>query len=930
MAITRKFFDWRQPALPQVIDWLCAGHSEAGHVDLTGYVLVVPGRRAGRLFVDRLTVRTNGRNAPPEVITPEALPEHLYEPLRPFASDLTQRLAWTEALRGLPEPDIQVLMRNVPEADAFDRWLDLGSLLARHHTELAADGLDFSHVAERGRDLPGFNEHRRWEVLRHAQQRYLALLDDLGLWDQQTARLVAIERRECRSDLEILLLGAVDLNRAQRMMLDQVADRVTALIHAPEAMEDYFDEHGCLIPDRWREQTIDLTESQVRVVDGPVDQASEAAYAIAELGEQFRADQIVVGVADESLVPIVRRQLELCGAPSRPVSERSLPQTLPAMLLEAVAEHLEQDRVETFAALVRHPDLAAWLEVQAVPAEWLVQLDHYLAEHLQPHLGEWLGGEGGAQAVREAFDLVQDWLEPVRSEETRSLGDWSRPIRELLMTIYGCREFADEVLADYLTVQASREIDQALEQHELVPESLGGSFSAAEAIRLTLEAVAGKIVPPPVDPDAVPLLGWLELPLDDAEVAVVTNLNEGIVPSSVNSDLFLPNALRARLGLLDNARRYARDAYALSVVLRARQRVTLILGRRTADGDPLKPSRLLFAAEPEVVARRVIQFYGDQHGTAASPRSPLPPGLATERTKPAFRIPRPHTVAKLPDAFPVTAFKDYLSCPYRFYLARILKLGAMDDQAEELDGGRFGDLLHEVLKVFGRSRLKSSDDAGRIGEFLDAELDRRADRQLGRWRRPAVQLQVEQLRQRLRAFAIRQAEHVELGWEIRFVEEPSNAEPVMIDLGDGRQLPVRGRIDRIDRNRHSGVWRIIDYKTEARGQTPDQIHRRKSTDWVDLQLPLYRHLAVPLGVGGEVQLAYLLLPENSDRTRFEVAEWTGAELVEADELIRTIGRNILDQNFWPPRDAAEVKYDSWQGICQSTAFDGEPLAEVGT
>ena len=120
-------------------------------------------------------------------------------------------------------------------------------MLQRQHRELAADELDFAKVAQRGQALASFRETRRWEFLSTVQSRYLAILDALGLWDQQTARLVAIERRECSSDKDILLVGTTDMNSATRHMLDQVADRVTALIHAPESLADRFDAHGCLV-----------------------------------------------------------------------------------------------------------------------------------------------------------------------------------------------------------------------------------------------------------------------------------------------------------------------------------------------------------------------------------------------------------------------------------------------------------------------------------------------------------------------------------------------------------------------------------------------------------------------------------------------------------------------------------------------------------
>ena len=76
------------------------------------------------------------------------------------------------------------------------------------------------------------------------------------------------------------------------------------------------------------------------------------------------------------------------------------------------------------------------------------------------------------------------------------------------------------------------------------------------------------------------MLGWLELPLDDAPVLVVTSFNERYVPSLVDADLFLPNRLRQQLGIIDNDRRCARDSYALSTILASRRQVKLIAARR--------------------------------------------------------------------------------------------------------------------------------------------------------------------------------------------------------------------------------------------------------------------------------------------------------------------------------------------------------------
>ena len=50
------------------------------------------------------------------------------------------------------------------------------------------------------REIEGFQEAPRWQALAEIQKQYLGTLDRLGLWDLQTARLVAIRNHECRTD----------------------------------------------------------------------------------------------------------------------------------------------------------------------------------------------------------------------------------------------------------------------------------------------------------------------------------------------------------------------------------------------------------------------------------------------------------------------------------------------------------------------------------------------------------------------------------------------------------------------------------------------------------------------------------------------------------------------------------------------------------
>ena len=112
---------------------------------------------------------------------------------------------------------------------------------------------------------------------------------------------------------------------------------------------------------------------------------------------------------------------------------------------------------------------------------------------------------------------------------------------------------------------------------------------------------------------ALDLLGWLELLWEDAPHLVVAGLNDGRVPEAVTGDAFLPEALRARLGLKTNEARFARDAYQLAALAASRPagtgRLDLLVGKVSAAGDPLRPSRLLLlCADAELPARVAALF----------------------------------------------------------------------------------------------------------------------------------------------------------------------------------------------------------------------------------------------------------------------------------------------------------------------------------
>lgn len=920
MPITRTFIDWSTPLIPAVVERLFERYTVLGVADLRNVVVVFPTRHGLQRFDDLWVRRTKGAGHPPRRITVGKLPELLYHPQRPFASDLVQKLAWGEAVRGLPRQQVELVLGHLPDDGDFDAWLSVGELLWRTHIELAADGLHFSDVAQLGTTLPGFQESGRWQAMHAMQRTYLDTLDGLGLWDQQTARLVAIDRQECRTSNDLILVGAADINVALRRMLDQVADRVTAYIHAPEAWQEAFDAHGCLIPSAWEHVEIELPEEQLVVVDGPADQARQVVASLRKLNGLRRIDEITIAVPDDRLIPVLRRVLGEVDVACHRSMETTLKETSPYSLLMAVAAWLESERPSQFAELVRHPAISDWLAHQGVPPRWLVELDEFQSRHLQSRFGKWPAASSEKyQSLKRAYDLVTALVANLAAD-SQLLGEWTETITDFLLTLYSHREFDADHPDERLEIEACRRI--WLHANQEVPESLMPAVSGYQAIRMTLADIGAVSIPPGSQLSGVELLGWLDLAQDDNPVVVLTSFNEQYIPSSVNSDLFLPNALRQHLGLTDNSRRYARDAHSLLVLLNSRENVSLIVGRRDVRNEPLVPSRLMFAADGETIAARIRRFYDHQDdGSEVSTSPPLE--LLTERTRqPAgtargFRIPQPDPQAGTVKKMSVTAFKLYLACPYRFYLRHVLKLKPVEEDALELSPAGFGSLLHEVLQKFGRHPAARSSSESEVRDVLMDLFDAELTSIFGSDPLPVVKIQMEQARQRLKAFSVWQTIQVQDGWQIHHVEQNYG-----MPFGRTQKIWVSGRIDRIDQNQLTDEIRIIDYKTSDKGKVPDQVHR-KSKRWVDLQLPLYRHLAASHGIHGEVQLGYLNLSREGDQAVWAPAEWSDDQLAEADRTAYDVVEKVLRAEFSTRSETAVPEAREFARICQEGVFGRE-------
>lgn len=989
-APRRVFLGWDRPALESAADWLLdqaplrplqsakAAQANAAQrpakpnalLDLSDQLVVIPSARARRRLLQLLATRAADRHAsllPPEIVTVGSFPEYLYDSDQPLADSATRLLTWLAAFQALPLEERQLFLPRLAATD-LRRELSFAQQLADLHRRLGMEVRSFRSVREHLEKHPEAGDQPRWEILAKVQASYYERLSRHGFWDMQAARNVAIRQKLCRSDRPVMLIGTVDLTESNRQMLWQLGPLVSALIFAPPTLATAFDAVGSLHSEAWLQSRLHLPPEVVRIVDRPADQAEAVLSALRETAGQFSPDQITIGLPDDQLVPPVELALQNNGLAFRRLEGTPFKTSPAVRLAECLASFLERPDFSVFAQLVRHPDLFAWLSESLGQSDWLPQVDAFQAEFLASRFPLWepLGippDNTDLAAIPELQAKLRQLLEPCRGADRLPLADAAQRWRWLLETIYG--DFADDSpptrhSADpdsssderlacgdnssaQLLVQAFATLERSVPGERQLASTTAqeafGSVSFSEALSLAL-AVAPLVQPgDPPDPQAIELVGWLDLPLDDAPVLIVTALNEEAISSQDPILPLLPPTLVESLGIGHPQQRHARNLYALNLMVRPRQLVRLICGRRDAEGNPNLISRLLLAEDDEPMVERVNAYFN--YSGDSRRRRWIRPAEGWAPKQP-LAIPRPELVPPLTQ-LSVTRFRDYIKCPYRFYLNAILHLEPVSDSLREMDGGAFGNLAHDVLEAFGKDKIRLSEDPPAIFAFLNQMLDREAARFQHQSWFAAVEVQVESLRERFRAFAEAQAEHRAAGWEIIAVEQ--SAQFVWRDLhipgsstkrqaatprpSAAESFIIRGRIDRIDRHR-DGRLAVWDYKTSDAGTKAAKAHRDYQGNWLDLQLPLYRYLLENVPAVGadearrqrnELQLGYILLPRSIKDVGFDSAGWDAAELESADELAQQIIERLRAQEFWPPVPDPPLFSEHFAAICQDNVFE---------
>ncbi len=892
MTSLRHFHDWKIPALAAAVDilvrpWLTNGHR--GPLDLRGCRIVVPTRHAGRRLraeLARITAENGSAVLSGSIVTPEFL-----IPTPPEAADdavvlallAKLLLAWQDRLPALfPAPD-------APWDFAFA--LGLAAQLQDVRRELcagdrrAADLLPLVPEAERP----------RWAEFAQLEQALVQEVSRLGKTEPLAALREAARHPPIAPYSRIIALFVPDFSALAIRHLQAAAQAGAVEIHvlAPASQTAGFDDWGRPRPEYWENEPLPLKEHQIHVFEQATDETKALAELLTDADHRRRA--LAVCTPDPDHARALGRRLEIDGLPLYLPNGIPLAQTAPGRLLDAWLALRRRGNYATTAALLREPDVQEWLGSKPGlkdTSALLSQLDACQTDHLPASFDELRhfarpGHETGDGGRYPLLAAALEELNPRLKEP---------PAVFLADLLDAARNGAGTARPpDPLAAEAAPELADLIRRTDVAARQ--AALAAADADELLSAMLTREqVFPRPNSSTARETIGWLETQWETAPAVVLADMREGVVPETRIGDAFLPDTLRVCAGLASNRDRLVRDLFLARALLESRppDGVRFLFSRRAANQDPQIPSRLLLACPPAELPARVTLLFDRPAISAQAPAAaPLP---VLPLRPPACR---PEWI---PATLSATAFKDYLTCPFRFYLRHILGMQTEDDRAREIDPGSYGELAHAALRVL--HRYPALADEHQIRELLLDEMDRLARSRYGSRPPFAATVQLDSLRQRLGAAARVQAATVQAGWRVVATEEKFEA-----DL-DG--LRVRARLDRVDRHLETGAIRILDYKTAETGAEPLKTHfRPKSAErWADLQLPLYRYVYEarhpPVTGAPETTAGYFNLPKAVAQTDIAILPWKtkAGENLYASALAkaREVGAHIRAGRFWPPAD----------------------------
>lgn len=752
-------------------------------------------------------------------------------------------------------------------------------------------------------------ERERWHEVAEAFALVDAEVRKLGWFSSKESYASAWERmRDPAKERHAVILACVPqvspMMRRYLLDLGGAGYPIEVWVNAPWEQRRHFDAFGCPQdmaddPEAWSRRAIDLPEDSIHVVAG----AGDMAECVVSLLEGVENRDVALGVCDARYGPAVATALGKAGwgvfLPQGRMMAASEAGQLPSLLGKVVSAYTAD--AADFILLLRNEAM---------------QRAYGLFGKEQEEMGALLD-----RIEQEDFPERADTLMEIlrRRKSPEALLQYAHGIRSMVQRLGDRAAFPEalEELASRLGMVGesfSSPGEPSLIRVSCLMQDLARCLTGGHPLRddpraafSLLHALLADARTESSDRGHTHLdaLGWMELPYARGHYMLLAGLHDGCVPETAALDPYLPDSLRALLGMDCVRQRVIRDSYLLTSLLHSHPGTLHVAVARQDDaGSPVSASRLLIRfreGEEERLAVRVKHLFEhpepmrhplqyERGGWYAGRHlASLPRDLQHERVSMLFPD------AKNPwaegRAFSPSVIKSFLADPLAFW---IRKLAGMDPHDAFLEGKSsmdaldYGTCFHRVLQCFVTQ-------FPRMRQGLDADVLQRAccrilDEEFKTCPTLSMRIQRELMERKMEQFARCHLADLEQGW----CTDPGTGLEVDVSQWklDG-EIPFRFRVDRIDRNERTGEIRLIDYKTGA--TEPGEAHLEKLSPvmleryrlllpqmvpweeegvcyrWKDVQLPLYCRYLQETFPGAPIRLGYYLLPKGKEMVRF--SEW---------------------------------------------------------
>jgi ATP-dependent helicase/DNAse subunit B len=224
------------------------------------------------------------------------------------------------------------------------------------------------------------------------------------------------------------------------------------------------------------------------------------------------------------------------------------------------------------------------------------------------------------------------------------------------------------------------------------------------------------------------------------------------------------------------------------------------------------------------------------------------------------------------------SLEKYRSCPYYFFVGRVLRLEPRIEPTEGMDAAQQGTIYHQIFEqLYKTLDIENRTNPDRLLEILpsvarrilDAAPEEQGFRETAWWRETRKEI-VDNVGRSVKVMAEIQGGFVPVGFELGFFG------PRTLTVYDGEdQFLLRGIIDRVDKD-EQGRARVIDYKTAG----PYKYTKQTLESGEKIQIALYALAARDAFGYGEVVDGFYWHVYQATPSKLKLGEYGPVEAID--------------------------------------------------